>query len=134
MKSCVLPLIRQLEGTERKTVRLGEHPRREVHRLDLMDDDALDRFRALHPVVSEAALDTALVLEERVEHSLAVRGLAVSRLRVLPARPLLAVFVCMACGQHAIATCARDWAVDDVMEERSMLERDALGTHARRRA
>ncbi len=45
-------------------MRRGEHPRGAVHRLDLLDDEALDRFRAAHPDASTNAMDGALSLEE----------------------------------------------------------------------
>lgn len=111
-RPCELPLLRQLEGRERSTIRLGEHPRDCVRRVDLLADDLLDDLRARHPTTGEEAIDAALLLDEQLEAALERRGLGVVELSVLPARPLLAVFVCLACGRYEIAEIARDWATD----------------------
>ncbi len=130
--TCELPLLRQLEGRERRTVRLGEHPRGDVHRLDLLDDGLLDQFRARHPAVSEAAIDAALLLDEQLEQALSERGLGAIELSVLPERPLLGVFVCFACGRYVVARAVREWAVDAAMRDRGLQERDLPSTVTRR--
>lgn len=110
-----------------------------MRRLDLLSDDELDRFRALHPEASVVALDAAVVLEETLEAALHDRGLA-AQLDALPMRPVLATFVCFACGAAAIGEDARAWDVDREMQRTGRSERDVLreraacGTAAQRRA
>ena len=82
LATCRHPLARQVDGRDRGTIRRGEHPRASVQRLDLLDDDELDRFRSLHPVAGTEAMDAALALEEGIEHALVERGLEGARLAV----------------------------------------------------
>lgn len=124
--SCSLPLVAQLEGRDRATVRLGEHPRDRVHRLDLLDDRALDAFRGEYPGPSAEAMDAALDVDEALERLLEAKGLDVRRLETLPERPILAVFVCLQCGSYAAARTVRDWRVDRAMRGSSLGERDVL--------
>jgi hypothetical protein len=130
LATCRHPLARQVDGRDRGTIRRGEHPRASVQRLDLIDDDELDRFRSLHPVASTEAMDAALALEDGVERALVERGLDGARLAVLPARPILAVFVCFACGASAVARTTREWEVDRAMEESGLGEREILAVRA----
>ncbi len=130
----MLPLGRQVEGAERRTVRRGEHPRDSVHRVDLLDDEGLDRLRARHPDRSAEAMDAAVAVDEELERALALRGIdgAVER---LPARPLLAVYVCLECGASVIASATRSWEVDRTMRETGSAERDVdPGTAGRSRS
>jgi hypothetical protein len=96
-----------------------------VRRLDLLGDDELDRFRALHPERSVVALDAAVALEETLEAALRERGLA-GQLEALPMRPVLATFVCFACGAAAIGEDVRAWDVDREMQRTGRSERDVL--------
>lgn len=110
-----------------------------MKRLDLLADDELDRFRALHPEASIAVLDGAVALEETLDAALSQRGL-VAQLEALPMRPVLATFVCFACGAAAIGEDVRAWDVDREMQRTGRSERDvlreraALGIAARRPA
>lgn len=131
---CRLTLVRQVDGRDRGTVRRGEHPRASVHRLDLLDDDELDRFRALHPVASIDAMDSALALEEGVERALAERGIDSAGLAALPTRPILAVFVCFACGAWTAARATRDWEIDRAMRSSGLGEREVLAVRSLVRA
>jgi hypothetical protein len=130
LATCGHPLARQVDGRDRATIRRGEHPRASVQRLDLIDDDELDRFRALHPVAGTEAMDAALALEDGIERALVERGLDRARLAVLPARPILAVFVCFACGASAVARTTREWEVDRAMQESGLGEREILAVRA----
>lgn len=96
-----------------------------MKRLDLLEDDALDRFRQRHPEASTQALDQAVALDDAVEAALAER-LRNGTLDALPARPVLATFVCMACGASAIGEATRAWEVDRAMRRSGLAERDLL--------
>ena len=45
---------------------------------------------------------------------------------MLPARPVLAVFVCFACGASAVARTTREWEVDRAMQRSGLGEREIL--------
>jgi hypothetical protein len=105
-------------------VRRGEHPRGEVHRLDLLDDDALDRLRARFPTASTEAMDGAEMLDAAVDASLVARGLDSRALGALPKRPILTVFVCLSCGSTTAARAEREWAVDRAMRLTGLGERE----------
>lgn len=96
-----------------------------MKRLDLLEDDELDRFRVLHPEAGVAALDLAVALDDAVEAALAER-LQVGSLETLAARPVLATFVCMACGASAVGEATRPWEVDRAMRRSGLAERDLL--------
>ncbi len=96
-----------------------------MKRLDLLQDAELDQFRARHPEASVAALDHAVALDEAIEAALAER-LKVGALDALPARPVLAVFVCLACGASAIGEAVRPWEIDRAMRRSGLAERDLL--------
>lgn len=127
---CQLPLARQVTGREAATVRQGEHPRTGVHRLDLLADEELDHFRSRHAVAAEEALDGALALEAEIDRALSEREIDASRLASLPARPILAVFVSLACGASTTATCRRAWPVDRAMRATGLPEREVLRVDA----
>lgn len=131
---CHRPLVSQVDGRDRATVRRGEHPRASVQRLDLLEDEELDRFRALHPTASADAMDGALALDDGVERALAGRGIGPAGLATLPARPILAVFVCFACGAWAAARTMRDWEVDRAMRGSGLGEREILAIRSLVRA
>jgi hypothetical protein len=94
-----------------------------VQRIDLLDDEGLDRFRARHPERSAEAMDAAVAVEEELERALALRGID-GAIESLPARPILAVYVCLECGANAIASASRSWDVDETMRETGSAERD----------
>ncbi len=95
-------------------------------RLDLLDDEELDALRTAHPDASAAAMDLAVALEERVEIELGRARIDTSQLESLHARPILAVFVCRACGAYAVGPTTREWAVDRRMRADGLSERDIV--------
>jgi hypothetical protein len=127
---CSLPLTRQVEGMERGTVRRGEHPRAQVRRVDLLSDEELDRFRETHPEASAAAMDGSLTIEETLDVVLAEKRIDDARLAKLPMRPILTVFVCLACGTSSPARAWRAWPVDRAMRASGLAERDLVRVEA----
>lgn len=121
---CSLPLVAQVDARDAATVRRGEHPRHAVKRLDLLSDLELDELRARHPASADAAMDVSLLLDGQLEQVLAARGLSPEHLESLPIRPLLSVFVCLACGATAVGTAQRSWEIDRAMRELGLAERD----------
>lgn len=95
-----------------------------MHRIELLDDDALDDFRRRFPDASAAAMDEALELEQALERQLAARDDIHAQIERLAARPLLAVHVCLACGARVIAQTERPWSVDRAMQATGAAERD----------
>lgn len=109
------------------SIRRADHPRNDVARLDLLSDDLLDGYRAAHPERSAAAFELYEEIERRldadVERLDALRDALEPR---LPQRPILAIAVCLTCGQPAIVRAVRSWPIDRAMRRAGLSEREAL--------
>lgn len=118
---CTRPLRAQL--VPQAPVRVGDHPREHVRRVDLLTDDELDQFRVAHGEQAEAALDLVGELETLVEERLTSAGLAAD-LGKLTVRPTLSVFACLACGASDIGTDTRSGVVARAIDRTRLAERD----------
>ena len=124
---CARPLASQV-ADRTGAVRRADHPPQAVHRLDLLSDDDLERYRTRFPQLSAEALQAydllTVAMEERVAAvEEAARVALEGRIRE---RPILGVFVCTSCGAFEVARSTRRWDIDRAMRRSGMNERELL--------
>lgn len=123
--ACSRRLVDQLRGPY--VARRGEHPKASVRRLELLTDAELDELRERRPDGSALALAMLDALDERFDASLVAAGLSDDLVRRrLTRKPILAVWVCVACGAADVGRAERSWSVDDAMRRACLGEREVL--------
>lgn len=123
---CTRSIAEQLADSS-GAVRRADHPRAGLHRLDLLDDDALDRYRDRYPEQATAAFEASDLLLEALDDRAAPLDDAARAIEDhVQERPVLVVVVCSECGRFEISRSARPWDVDRAMRRSGVAERDLV--------
>jgi hypothetical protein len=95
--------------------------------LDLLADDALDRYREQHPDKSAAAFAAYEELQAQLANEREWFELARAQLELrTKSRPVLTLVVCSRCGDHALAMANRPWPRDRAMRRTELSERELI--------